>query len=51
LRDAFNLRSWGDYDEQAIITEEQADKLLDNAKSFVSWAEQWLIEKGWIKHQ
>ncbi|HAK89302.1 MAG: hypothetical protein A2077_00020 [Nitrospirae bacterium GWC2_46_6] len=48
LRDAFNLRSWGDYDEQAVITAEQAKRLLDNAKSFVSWAEQWLIEKGWI---
>lgn len=48
LRDAFNLRSWGDYDEQAFITEEQAMRLLDNAKNFVAWAEQWLIEKGWI---
>jgi uncharacterized protein (UPF0332 family) len=48
LRDAFNLRSWGDYDEQAVITGEQATRLLDNAKSFVSWTEKWLIEKGWI---
>lgn len=49
LRDAFNLRSWGDYDEQAVITGEQAKRLLDNAKSFVSWAEKWLVEKGWIE--
>lgn len=48
LRDAFNLRSWSDYDEQAVITGEQASKLLDDAKIFVSWAEQWLSNKGWI---
>lgn len=49
LRNAFNLRSWGDYDEKADITEEQAEKLLDDARNFVSWAEQWLAEKGWVK--
>lgn len=50
LRNAFNLRSWGDYDEQAVITKEQAKKILDDAKSFLSWAEEWLSEKGWLKN-
>lgn len=49
LRNAFNLRSWGDYDEQAVITKEQAETLHNDARNFVSWAEQWLIEKGWLK--
>lgn len=48
LRDAFNLRSWGDYDEQAVITADQATRLLDDARIFVSWSEQWLTEKGWL---
>ncbi len=49
LRNAFNLRSWSDYDEQAVITKEQAETLLNDARNFVSWAKQWLIEKGWLK--
>jgi uncharacterized protein (UPF0332 family) len=49
LRNAFNLRSWGDYDEQAVITKEQAETLRNDARNFVSWAEQWLIERGWLK--
>lgn len=49
LRNAFNLRSWGDYDEKADITEKQAEELLNDAKSFVSWAERWLKERGWIE--
>lgn len=49
FRNAFNLRSLGDYDEQAVITKEQADALLADAKNFVSWTEQWLTEKGWLK--
>ncbi|MBM4147171.1 MAG: HEPN domain-containing protein [Nitrospira sp.] len=49
LRNAFNLRSWGDYDEQAVITKEQAETLLNDARYFVSWAEQWLTERGWLK--
>lgn len=49
LRNALNLRSWGDYDEQAVITKEQAETLLNDARNFVSWAEQWLTERGWLK--
>ena len=48
FRNAFNLRSWGDYDEQAVITEEQAKKILNDANGFITWTEQWLTEKNWL---
>ena len=50
MRNAFNLRSWGDYDEQAIITEAQARQILVDAETFVAWAKQWLTDKGWTEN-
>jgi len=31
-----------------LSQKDQAKKLLDDAKNFVSWVEQWLMEKGRI---
>lgn len=42
LTDTFDLRQLSDYDETIIITKQQAEKILENAKFFVSEAIKWL---------
>lgn len=44
LRNAFNLRSWGDYDTQGDVSAAQARKILEDGNNFVSWVKQWLGE-------
>lgn len=49
FKDAFKVRSIGDYDEFTKIDKLQAERLVQDAKSFVSWAKQWLKERKWIE--
>ncbi|MBI5142067.1 MAG: HEPN domain-containing protein [Nitrospirae bacterium] len=44
LRNAFNLRSWGDYDTQCDVSEAQARRILDDGRDFLAWAKHWLVE-------
>lgn len=47
FHDAFDLRSMGDYAKLTKINNIQAERMLQNAKDFVSWTKQWLTEKDW----
>jgi uncharacterized protein (UPF0332 family) len=42
LSETFDLRQLSDYDETIPITQQQADKTLENAKLFISEATKWL---------
>lgn len=44
VRDAFNLRQEADYDFEAIITEEEAQILVENAKEFYLITKEYLAK-------
>jgi uncharacterized protein (UPF0332 family) len=46
VRDAFNLRQEADYDFEAIITEEEAQILVENAKEFYFITKEYLSKLG-----
>ncbi len=48
FHDAFGLRATGDYARLVNVTDQQATKTIQNAKEFVSWARQWLMEREWL---
>jgi uncharacterized protein (UPF0332 family) len=43
-RDAFNLRQEADYDFEAMITEEEAQILVENAKEFYLITKEYLAK-------
>lgn len=47
FHDAFDLRSTGDYAKLTKINTIQAEMIIRDAGDFVSWAKQWLSERGW----
>lgn len=48
FHDAYDLRSMGDYAKLTKINNDQAERMIQAAKDFVSWTKQWLMEKGWV---
>ena len=42
MSETFDLRQLSDYDETIHITQQQADKTLENEKLFISEATKWL---------
>lgn len=42
VRDAFNLRQEADYDFEAIITEEEAKVIVENAREFYNLVKEYL---------
>ena len=49
LHKSFERRRSGDYDDWATVDEKEAKELLDNAREFVQWAQNWLIERKYLK--
>lgn len=45
LSETFDLRQLSDYDETIPITQQQAEKTLENTKTFISEATNWLENK------
>lgn len=45
----FELRATADYAKLTDVTKLQAEKALSEAKEFVSWTRQWLIERQWTE--
>lgn len=49
LHKSFERRSSGDYDDWVIVEEKEAKELLGNAREFVQWAQNWLIQKKYFE--
>jgi len=51
LHKSFERRSSGDYDDWVIVEEKEAKELLENAREFVQWAQNWLIKKKYLEEK
>jgi uncharacterized protein (UPF0332 family) len=48
LHHAFEKRQWSDYDDWASTDNIEAERILQDARDFVNWTQEWLKEKGYI---